>query len=87
VNLSPRRLRNDTVALHTAVQLTPKSLIAVVLALTCMFSLGIDVPALAAAANPASSTKKTKADPALKGLPVTELSADEAVLHALNRLA
>src|SRR5690242_20069773 len=31
--------------------------------------------------------KKAKQNPALKGLPVTELSADEAVLHALNRLA
>jgi len=31
--------------------------------------------------------KKPKQDPALKGLPITELSADEAVLHALNRLA
>jgi uncharacterized protein (DUF1800 family) len=28
-----------------------------------------------------------KADGPLKGLPVTELSADEAILHALNRLA
>jgi uncharacterized protein (DUF1800 family) len=28
-----------------------------------------------------------KADGTLKGLPVTELSADEAILHALNRLA
>jgi uncharacterized protein (DUF1800 family) len=31
--------------------------------------------------------KKQKQDPILKGLPVTDLSADEAVLHALNRLA
>ncbi len=31
--------------------------------------------------------KKPKQDPALKGLPITELSADEAILHALNRLA
>jgi uncharacterized protein (DUF1800 family) len=31
--------------------------------------------------------KKVKQDPALKGLPITELSADEAILHALNRLA
>jgi uncharacterized protein (DUF1800 family) len=30
--------------------------------------------------------KKAKQDPALKGLPITELSADEAILHALNRL-
>jgi uncharacterized protein (DUF1800 family) len=35
----------------------------------------------------AAKDKKAKQDPALKGLPVTELSADEAILHALNRLA
>jgi len=35
----------------------------------------------------ALSDKKPKQDPALKGLPVTELSVDEAILHALNRLA
>ncbi len=40
------------------------------------------------AANPAAAKdKKPKADPSLKGLPITELSADEAILHALNRLA
>jgi uncharacterized protein (DUF1800 family) len=31
--------------------------------------------------------KKPKLDPVLKGLPVTDLSVDEAILHALNRLA
>src|SRR4029077_8414309 len=31
--------------------------------------------------------KKPKQDPALKNLPITELSADEAIFHALNRLA
>jgi len=31
--------------------------------------------------------EKAKPDPVLKGLPVTELSADEAILHALNRIA
>ena len=36
---------------------------------------------------PAAKDKKVKQDPALKGLPITELSADEAILHALNRLA
>jgi len=49
-------------------------------------SLGIELPA--SAANPASAKdKKPKNDPALKGLPITELSPDEAILHALNRLA
>jgi hypothetical protein len=37
-------------------------------------------------ASPAKD-KKQKQDPVLKGLPVTDLSVDEAVLHALNRLA
>ena len=41
-----------------------------------------------AASVPATAKeKKAKPDPALKGLPITELSADEAILHALNRLA
>src|SRR5260370_36509869 len=34
-----------------------------------------------------AKNKKPKQDPVLKGLPITELSADEAILHALNRLA
>ncbi|HEV2196752.1 MAG TPA: DUF1800 family protein [Candidatus Acidoferrum sp.] len=45
------------------------------------------MPFVAAATPPAAKEKKQKADPALKGLPITELSADEAILHALNRLA
>jgi uncharacterized protein (DUF1800 family) len=48
--------------------------------------LSIDAPALAAIPA-AAKDKKPKQDPALKGLPITELSADEAILHALNRLA
>ena len=36
---------------------------------------------------PRCKDKKQKQDPALKGLPITELSPDEAILHALNRLA
>src|SRR5438045_2272245 len=31
--------------------------------------------------------KKPKQDPVLKGLPISDLTADEAILHALNRLA
>jgi uncharacterized protein (DUF1800 family) len=38
-----------------------------------------------AAANPKDT--KQKQDAVLKGLPITELGGDEAVLHALNRLA
>jgi hypothetical protein len=36
---------------------------------------------------PLHKDKKGKQDPALKGLPITELTADEAIFHALNRLA
>ena len=35
----------------------------------------------------AAKDKKPKQDPTLKGLPITELTADEAILHAMNRLA
>jgi uncharacterized protein (DUF1800 family) len=65
---------------------TPKSFLAVILSFACVLSLGVDLPAVAGAP-PAAKDKKAKADPALKGLPITELSADEAILHALNRLA
>jgi len=44
----------------------------------------IDVPSFAA---PAAADKKEKPDPSLKNLPITELSAEEAIQHALNRLA
>jgi len=86
------------------------------LAVSCVSTLVIDVPALAAPAErPAAEggpyngvgagtaflrdsglaeglgyeggTNKKGQDPVLKGLPVTDLSEDEAVQHALNRLA
>ena len=63
---------------------TPRAFLAISLSLTTFFSLGVDLPSVAAAA---AEKKKTAQDPVLKGLPVTELSADEAILHALNRLA
>jgi len=68
-----------------AISATPQSFLAIVLSVACLFSLGMDLPALAAV--PAAKDKKPKQDPSLKGLPITELSADEAILHALNRLA
>ncbi len=73
---------------------TGKSFVATVLSVTCVLTLGVDLPAPAAAAVPGSNAtpnsaknKKQRQDPALKGLPITELSVDEAILHALNRLA
>ena len=62
-----------------------KSFLSVFLSLAFVFPTGIALPTPAAGA-PAKD-KKVKQDPALKGLPITELSADEAILHALNRLA
>src|SRR5437867_3588306 len=64
---------------------TPRSFLALILACSCL-RLGVDFPAVAATP-PAAKDKKQKPDPALKGLPITELSPDEAILHALNRLA
>jgi uncharacterized protein (DUF1800 family) len=70
------------------VSLRPKSFLAAFLAVACILPLGVDVPANAAI-HPAAAAKdkKPKQDTALKGLPITELSADEAILHAMNRLA
>jgi uncharacterized protein (DUF1800 family) len=70
-----------------AVSLRPRAFLAAALSFSCVLTLGFDVPAVAAPLASPAKDKKPKQDPALKGLPVTELSADEAVLHALNRLA
>jgi uncharacterized protein (DUF1800 family) len=83
-------VRNDSHRrFQPAVSLRPKAWLSAILSLCCIFSLGIDLPASAAV--PPSPTpandKKSKQDPVLKGLPVTELSVDEAILHAMNRLA
>ena len=69
-----------------SVSTAPKSFLALILSFACVLSLRADFPAAAGAASPARD-KKHKQDAALKGLPITELSADEAILHALNRLA
>jgi Protein of unknown function (DUF1800) len=62
-----------------------KSGCAAFLSLACFFSLGLDPPS---AATPlAARSKKSRPDPVLKGLPPMDLSADEAILHALNRLS
>jgi uncharacterized protein (DUF1800 family) len=69
-----------------AISATPRSFLAAVLSFACVMSLGLESPAQAAVPA-AAKEKKPKQDPSLKGLPITELTADEAVLHALNRLA
>src|SRR5580700_1058044 len=65
---------------------SPKSFLSALLSVACIFSMGIDGPSLSAT-RAAVKDKKPKQDPALKNLPITELSADEAIFHALNRLA
>ncbi|MGC1484499.1 MAG: DUF1800 family protein [Candidatus Acidiferrum sp.] len=69
-----------------SIKMSPRSFLATVLSVACVFSIGIDVPSLAAMPA-ATRVTKSKKDPALKNLPITELTADEAILHALNRLA
>ncbi len=69
-----------------AILATPRSLLAAILSVACVFSLSMDVSSLAAMPA-AAKDKRPKQDPALKNLPITQLSADEAILHALNRLA
>lgn len=58
------------------------------LSLACFLCLGqCELPAFASPAPDPIPDKNGKADPVLKGLPITELTTDEAVFHALNRLA
>jgi uncharacterized protein (DUF1800 family) len=68
---------------RSLVSCTPQALLASLLTISCVFTVLVDLPALAAA----TSKEKKSQDPVLKGLPITELSADEAIQHALNRLA
>jgi uncharacterized protein (DUF1800 family) len=83
--------RQGRTAFHAVVNASARSFLSIVLSGACVFTLGIDAPVQAADAIPGTSIptkdKKPKQDPVLKGLPVTELSTDEAILHALNRLA
>src|SRR5882672_4282692 len=68
------------------ISLMPRSLFAMALSFALVSSLGVDVSATAAMTVTAKD-KKPKQDPSLKGLPISELSPDEAILHGLNRLA
>jgi len=63
-----------------------RAFLATVLSFALVFSLGFEVAATAA--TPATAKdKKSRQDSSLKGLPISELSPEEAILHALNRLA
>jgi len=78
---SPRHLSKPALlGTRLPIRFTCRPLLACFLSLSTFFSLGIEIPA-------AAVEKKPKQDPVLKGLPITELTADEAILHALNRLA
>jgi uncharacterized protein (DUF1800 family) len=79
-------MRIDTRSGANAARLrvSAKSLLSIFLSIS-LFPTGIAWPA-PAAAGPAKD-KKVKQDPVLKGLPITDLSVDEAISHALNRLA
>src|SRR5260370_35303565 len=68
---------------------TGKSFVSALLSL-CLLTLGMDVPFAVGAAVPnavPAKDKKPKQGAALKGLPITETSAEEAVRHARNRFA
>lgn len=67
-----------------AVHATPKSFLSTFVSFLCVLTLGMDLPS---SSDAAAKDKKAKLDAVLKGLPVQELTADEAILHALNRLA
>jgi uncharacterized protein (DUF1800 family) len=79
------KISRSDLAILTSIHFSVRRLLSCALAYSLLVS-----PSAAAAADfapPAAKDKKVKQDPALKGLPITELSADEAILHALNRLA
>lgn len=63
-----------------------KSFVAIFMACCCLLFLTPDFPGLVFVSAQAKE-KKQKLDPVLKGLPISDLTADEAILHALNRLA
>ncbi len=63
---------------------TPREFLAFLLMISFFCTFVVDIPALTAASN---REKKNNQAPVLKGLPITELSPEEAIRHALNRLA
>jgi uncharacterized protein (DUF1800 family) len=77
--------RSDPATL-ASMSISVRGFLSCALALSLLVAPGLD-GAFADSAQPATKDKKVKQDPALKGLPIAELSADEAILHALNRLA
>ncbi|MBS1840734.1 MAG: DUF1800 domain-containing protein [Acidobacteria bacterium] len=70
--------------MRNSTKLFAKRVAATLVAASFFCTFGIDLPSAIAATPP---DKKPKQDPSLKNLPVTELSPEEAIQHALNRLA
>src|SRR5271165_6057857 len=86
---NPARLLGPTASgtssrMAISVSCTPKALLAWLLTIACTCTLLLDLPAMEAAS---TNNKKKNQDVALKGLPITELSTEEAIQHALSRLA
>src|SRR4029077_7613293 len=78
----------------TRLRASAKSFLSIFLSTAFAFPAGIGWPTPVAGAEKGQrravslhEDRKAKQDPVLKGLPITELSADEAILHVLNRLA
>jgi uncharacterized protein (DUF1800 family) len=70
-------------AFYANESLRPRRALAAILAALVIASLTLAAPYLAADKN---QKKDKAADKVLKGLPITDLSPEEAILHALNRL-
>jgi uncharacterized protein (DUF1800 family) len=77
------------VKISSSAPLTPnfRSLIASSLAFALFFAPSLETAAASPLAGATANKNKKQQDPALKGLPISDLSTDEAILHALNRLA
>ena len=78
--MTPRRLSCNLLNFRP----NRESLLASFLSFLLVSTLIIDLPPSLGAG---PKDKKPKQDTALKGLPITELTPDQAILHALNRLA
>jgi uncharacterized protein (DUF1800 family) len=64
-----------------------RSFLSSLLASALFFAPCLDAANYAESGPASAKDKKQKQDPVLKGLPITDLNVDEAILHALNRLA
>src|ERR1700748_2070621 len=64
-----------------------RGLLSCALALSLQSAPFLDAMPALAVLSAANDKKVKQQDPPLHGLPIAELSADQAILHALNRLA